>query len=67
MDVFTWSYDELKAHDPNIINHAIPLLKGTKPFRKRLRFMNPKVAPTIHKELHKLCEARIIDPIRYSH
>jgi hypothetical protein len=46
-DVFAWSYDELKAYDPKIINHAIPLLEGAKPFRQRLRFMNPKVAPTI--------------------
>jgi hypothetical protein len=66
-DVFAWSYDELKAYDPKIINHAIPLLEGAKPFRQRLRFMNPKVAPTIQKELQKLYEARIIEPIRYSH
>jgi hypothetical protein len=66
-DVFAWSYDELKAYDPKIINHAIPLLEGTKPFRKRQRFMNPKVAPTIQKELQKLYEAQIIEPIRYSH
>jgi hypothetical protein len=50
-DVFAWSYDELKANDPKIINHAIPLLEGIKPFRQRLRYMNPKVAPTIQKEL----------------
>jgi hypothetical protein len=51
---FAWSYDELKAYDPKIINHAIPLLEGTKPFRQRLRFMNPKVVPTIQKELAKV-------------
>lgn len=28
--------------------------------------MNPKVAPTIQKELQKLYEAKIIEPIRYS-
>jgi hypothetical protein len=66
-DVFAWSYDELKAYDPKIINHVIPLLEGAKPFRQRLIFMNPKVAPTIQKELQKPFEARIIEPIRYSH
>jgi hypothetical protein len=46
-DVFAWSYDELKAYDPKIINQEISLLEGVKPFRQRLRYMNPKVAPTI--------------------
>jgi len=32
-DVFARSYDELKAYDPKIINHVIPLLDSTKPFR----------------------------------
>jgi hypothetical protein len=66
-DVFAWYYDELKAYDPKIINHAIPLLEVIKPFRQRLRYMNPKVALTIQKELQKLYEACIIEPIRYSH
>lgn len=46
-DVFAWSYDELKAYDPKIINHAIPLKEGVKPFRQRQRHMNPKVGLTI--------------------
>jgi hypothetical protein len=50
-DVFAWSYDELKTYDPKIINHAIPLKEDAKPFRKRKRYMNPKVAPTIQREL----------------
>jgi hypothetical protein len=66
-DVFAWSYDELKAYDPKIINHVIPSLEGVKPFRQRLRFMNPKVVPTIQKELQKLFQARIIERIKYSH
>jgi hypothetical protein len=32
-DVFAWCYDELKAYDLKIINHAIPLLEDVKPFR----------------------------------
>jgi hypothetical protein len=67
MDVFAWAYDKLKAYDLKITNHAIPLLEGTKPFRQRLRFMNPRVVPTIQKELQKLYKDRIIEPIRYSH
>jgi hypothetical protein len=66
-DVFAWSYDDLKSYGPMIINHAMPLLKGVKPFFQRLRYMNPKVEPIIQKELQKLYEARIIDSIKYSH
>jgi hypothetical protein len=65
-DVFVWSYDELKTFDQNIFNHEIPLIMDAKPFRQRIRFMNPKVAPTIQKELQKLYEAKIIEQIRYS-
>jgi hypothetical protein len=33
-DVFAWSYDDLKAYDPKVIEHAIPLRKEAKPFRQ---------------------------------
>jgi hypothetical protein len=66
IDVFAWSYTELKEYNPKIIKHAIPLLECTKSFIQRLRFMNPKVAPTIQKELQTLYDARIIQPIKYS-
>jgi hypothetical protein len=60
-DVFAWSYDELKTFDQNILNREIPLQADVKPFRQRLRFINPIVAPTIQKELQKLYEAKIIE------
>jgi hypothetical protein len=64
-DVFAWSYDELKTFDQNVLNHEIPLRADAKTFRQRLRFINPKVAPTIQKELQKQYEAKIIEHIRY--
>ena len=30
-DVFSWSYDDLKSFDTNIIQHKIPLKSGIKP------------------------------------
>jgi hypothetical protein len=65
-DVFAWPYKDLKAYREDVIQHAIPLIDGTKPFRQKLRQMNPKVTPQVHKELQKMVEARIIKPIRYS-
>jgi hypothetical protein len=40
--------------------------KGAKPFRQKLRHINPKLAPQIQKELQKMVDAKIIAPIRYS-
>lgn len=48
-DVFAWSYDDLKAYKGNIIQHTIPLKEGAKPFRQKLRRINPKLAPLIQK------------------
>ena len=32
-DVFSWSYNELKTYDKDIIQHAIPLEENVKPHR----------------------------------
>jgi mRNA-degrading endonuclease RelE of RelBE toxin-antitoxin system len=65
-DTFAWNYDELKAYRGDVIQHAIPLTEGAKPFRKKLRHINPKLANQIQKELQKMVDACIISPIRYS-
>jgi ribonuclease HI len=65
-DIFAWNYDELKAYRGDVIQHAIPLIEGAKPFRQKLRHINPKLAGQIQKELQKMVDAGIIAPIRYS-
>jgi ribonuclease HI len=65
-DVFAWSYDELKTYDTSIIDHKIPLKPGVKPFRQKLRQINPILLPVIEKEVKKLLDAKIIVPLRYS-
>jgi hypothetical protein len=32
-DVFAWSYEDLEAYREDVIQHAIPLIDGTKTFR----------------------------------
>lgn len=44
-DVFAWSYDDLKAYREDVIQHTIPLKEGAKPFKQKLRRINPKLAP----------------------
>jgi hypothetical protein len=53
-DVFAWSYEELRTYDTSVIEHKIPLKPGVKPFRQKLRQINPILLPVIEKEVKKL-------------
>jgi hypothetical protein len=50
-DVFSFTYDELKAYKEDVFQHTIPLKKDTKPFRQKLRQINSKLAPLVQAEL----------------
>jgi hypothetical protein len=65
-DVFSWSYDDLKTYDTSVIEHNIPLKHGIKPFKQKLRQINPILLPVIEREVKKLLDAKIIVPLRYS-
>jgi hypothetical protein len=41
IDVFNWTYDNLKAYDKMIFQHIIPLREEAKPVKKKNRVMNP--------------------------
>ena len=60
IDVFAWSYEDLKVYDTDVIRHTIPLKENEKPFREKLRRLNPLLFPVIEKEIKKLFEAKII-------
>jgi hypothetical protein len=65
-DIFSWTYDDLKTFDPNIIQHVIPMKPHTQTFQQKLRKMHPKLEPTIKKELNKLLTAKIIFLVRHT-
>ena len=48
-DVFTWEYKDLKSYDTNIIQHKIPLKENEKPFKQKLRRINPVLLPLVEK------------------
>jgi hypothetical protein len=64
-DVFAWTYEDLKTYDTYVIEHKIPLKEEAKPFRQKLRQINPMLLPIMEKEVKKLLEAQIIVPLRY--
>jgi hypothetical protein len=66
LDVFAWSYGDLKAYDKITFQHIIPLREGANPVKQKIRIMNPKLKPLVKVELEKLKEARIIYPIKHS-
>ena len=66
IDVFSWSYEDLKAYDTNIIHHKMPLKENQKPFRQKLRRINSKQLPAVEKEIKKMYEAGIIVLVRFS-
>jgi hypothetical protein len=59
-DVFSWTYDDMKTYDTQIIQHVIPIKEGVKPFQQNLRKIHPTLKPLIQKELKKLLDAQII-------
>ena len=48
-DVFSWSYQDLKTFDVNIMQHKIPLREDAKPYKQKLRQINPLLLPSIEK------------------
>ena len=66
VDVFACSYEDLKTYDTSIIQHKVPLKPNVKPFRNKLRRINPTLFPIIEKEVKKLLDAKIIVPLQYS-
>jgi len=65
-DVFAWTYDDLKVYDLDVIQHTIPVQENSKPFKQKLRRMNPLLLPLIEKEVKKLFDAKIIVSLRFS-
>jgi hypothetical protein len=65
-DVFSWTYEDLRTYDTSIIEHKIPLKENTKPFRQKLRQINPMLLPVMEKEVKKILDEKIIIPLRYS-
>lgn len=65
-DVFAWSYEDLESYDTSIIQHKILIKEDHKPFKQKLRRINPVLMPSIEKEFKRMYDAQIIAPIRYS-
>ena len=63
---FSWRYEDLKVYDTSVIQHTIPIKEDAKPFKQKLRRINPLLLPLIEREVKKLFEEKIIVALRYS-
>jgi hypothetical protein len=62
-EIFAWSYEEMPGIDPKIVKHEITTYLDAKPFRQKLRPVNPRKATTIKVEVEKLLKVVFIYPI----
>ena len=53
-------------YDTSFIQHTIPIKEDAKPFRQKLRRINPLLLPLIEREVKKLFEEKIILALRHS-
>lgn len=65
-DLFSWDYLDLKVYDKNIIQHTTSVKPDHKPFSQKLRKINPKLLPSIEKEVNRLYKVGIVVPIGFS-
>ena len=63
IDLFAWSYTNLKGMPPEIVQHTIPLFLDTKPIRQLQRRMNPRMQLIVKAELERLLQAGFIKPV----
>jgi hypothetical protein len=66
LDVFVWSYNDMKVYDTKVIQHVIPLKEDQKPFKQKLRWINPLLLPLIKKEVKNIFNSKIIISLRFS-
>ena len=62
--MFSYTYEEIKTYDTNIIQHVILIKVGVNPYQQPLRKMHPKLEPLIQSEVKKLLDAKIILKVR---
>jgi hypothetical protein len=64
-DVFTWSALDLVGVCRTIIEHSLGIDPSVRPRKQRLRKMSDKKTEVAKAKVHRLLEAKFIEPITY--
>jgi hypothetical protein len=63
IDVFAWSYKELKGIPKEVCEHKIKLMLNVQPIKQKQYWMNPNYALRVKEDLGKLLDTGFIYPI----
>ena len=63
INVFAWSYTNLKSMLPEIVQHTILLFPNTKPIRQLQQLMNPRWQLIVKAKLERLLQASFVKPL----
>ena len=66
MDVFAWTYKDLKGVDPNICQHTIPIKLDAKPVQLKPYTHNENFAKKIKAKVDRLLEANFSYKIKHT-
>ena len=64
MNLFAWSYEDMRGLDPQLYQHQIPLSTDAKPVAQRRYRMNPNYAAKVKDEIDKLLRVGFIQPVK---
>jgi hypothetical protein len=64
-DVFAWSALDLVGVSRSIIEHSLGIDSSVRPKKQRMRIMSDEKTEAAKVEVHRLLEARFIEPIAY--
>ena len=60
MNLFAWSYEDMRGLDPQLYQHQIHLSTDVKPVAQRRYRMNPNYAAKVKEEIDKLLRVGFI-------
>jgi hypothetical protein len=54
--IFSWTYIDMPRIDPKIVTHDIVLVENTKPVKKKIQKMKPKIDLLVGDKIEKLLD-----------
>ena len=64
-DTFAWTYEDMPGLDPALVEHRLPIKRGAKAVKQKLRRLHPKMALQVKEKVDKLHNAKFIKVVLY--
>ena len=66
VDIFSWSYADMPGLDTKIVVHRLPLIKGCRPVKQKLRRTRLDVLLKVKEEITRQWDAGFLEVVEYS-